>query len=347
MKSFRNIAPQWVHTGPGSLATLGQAITRLGGEHVFVMSTKSLASQADKIASSLGAKHLATYSDCKQHSLSATVAEASALGTQADIVVSFGGGSVIDTAKAVAQALGHPPQIAIPTTLSAGEFTPGVGITNEDQRVKDVTVDIAAIPTVVIHDPEIARDTPQRLWLATGIKALDHAIETLWWREAHPMTDLMARDAANRLLTWLPQSAESAAIEAREQCYLAAWMAIQALFTAGARLSHPVGHQLGSYWNIPHGVTSCIALPASMRALDEVTPRVREQVAPLFGARNGNAAADKLTKVLEDLALPTRLRDTDAVEAEIPQVAEAIEQEFDSMRRKPEVDVQALLRLMW
>ena len=128
---------------------------------------------------------------------------------------------------------------------------------------------------------------------------------------------------------------------------LGAWMAIQSVFMCGARLSHPVGHQLGASWGIPHGVTSCIALPASMRALNEITPAVSSKVAPLFGTTNGNKAADELTKFVAQLGLPTRLRDTDAVESEIPQVASAIEHEFQTMGREAEVDVEALLRSMW
>ncbi len=136
-------------------------------------------------------------------------------------------------------------------------------------------------------------------------------------------------------------------MEAREHCFLGAWMAIQALFTAGARLSHPVGHQLGAFWNIPHGVTSCIALPACMHALNEITPVVSEKVAPLFGVTDGGAAAEALRQLLTELELPTRLRETDAQESEIPQVAAAIENEFRAMGRAPELDIETLLKTMW
>lgn len=347
MKSFRSIAPDWVHTGSGSLTKLSTATAVLGAQRVFVMTTASLKNEVPHIESVLGGKHLTTYGECKQHSPSVTVEEASSLAANADAIIRFGGGSVIDTAKAVAALLDHIPQIAIPTTLSAGEFTPGIGITNEQTRVKDVSVDLQALPKVVIHDPEVTHATPRQLWLSSGIKALDHAVEMLWWPDAHPMTTLTASDAASRLLTWLPMSAETDLMEAREHCFLGAWMAIQALFTAGARLSHPVGHQLGSFWNIPNGITSCIALPASMRALDAITPVVGERVAPLFGATDGNSAADALTRLLQEFNLPTRLRDTSAVESQIPQVALAIEDEFHAMRREPEVDIGALLKSMW
>jgi len=347
MKTFRNLAPSLVHTGSGAIAELTDTLALFGAKSVFVMTTQSLRGEVGRLESILGQKHLATYGDCKQHSPSVTVDEAAAIAVDADAIISFGGGSVIDTTKAVAARLGHLPQIAIPTTLSAGEFTPGIGITDEDTRVKDVSMDIEAIPRAVIHDPQLTEKTPEHLWLSTGIKALDHAIEALWWEVEHPMVDLYASDAAQRLLTCLPKSRAATELEARENCFLGAWLGIQSVFMCGARLSHPVGHQLGAAWGIPHGVTSCIALPASMRALNEVTPVVSEKVAPLFGTTNGSAAADELTKFVEGLGLPTRLRETDAVEAEIPQVASTIEHEFQAMGRTAEVDIEALLRAMW
>ena len=84
-----------------------------------------------------------------------------------------------------------------------------------------------------------------------------------------------------------------------------------------------------------------------MRALDSVTPAVSERVAPLFGTTDGASAADALTGLLEDMGLPTRLRDTEALRSGIPQVAQAIIREFESMKRKAEVDVKALLETMW
>lgn len=347
MKIFRTISPEWVHTGAGSLSQLPRVLSTLEAKRVFLLTTQSLRNQVGEIESLLGQNHTKTFSHCKQHSPADTVDEALAVIGDADAIISFGGGSVIDTAKAVAARAGHPPQIAIPTTLSAGEFTPGIGITDQSRRVKDVSVDLKAVPRVVIHDPKVARLTPQQLWLSSGVKALDHAIEMLWWHESHPKTTLTATDAAARLLEWLPQSNAPDATAAREHCFLGAWMSIEALFSAGARLSHPVGHQLGAFWNIPHGVTSCIALPASMRALDSITPAVSERVAPLFGEKDGASAADALTRWLEDMDLPTRLRDTQALRSEIPQVAEAVTQEFKSMKRQAEVDVNQLLETMW
>lgn len=123
---------------------------------------------------------------------------------------------------------------------------------------------------------------------------------------------------------------------------------IQGLFTAGARLTHhPLGHQIGAFWNVPHGITSCVTLPAALRTLDELTPAVREQIAPLFGAADGQEAANVLTQYLGQLDLSTRLRETSAVREEIPMVAAATTAEFEAMGRVPEVDITALLVSMW
>jgi alcohol dehydrogenase class IV len=347
VRTFRSISPERVHTGSGCIARLGRSLDDVAAKRVLVMTTASLSQFVNEIETLVGARHMGTFGGCSQHSPAASVGAAAVMAEGADAIVSFGGGSVIDTAKAVAGRVGYPAQIAIPTTLSAGEFTPGAGITEETDRVKHVSVDMRALPKVVIHDPQLTQWTPRQLWLSSGIKALDHALETLWWVRPHPMTHVIAEDAAKRLLKWLPKSIDSNAIEAREHCLLGAWMSIQGLFAAGARLSHPLGHQIGAFWDVPHGITSCVTLPAVMRSLDELTSVVREQIAPLFGAADGQMAADVLTRYLKQLDLPTRLRETSAVREEIPMVAAAVTAEFEATGRPPEVNITELLESMW
>ena len=100
MKIFRSLSPEWVHTGSGSLSQLPRVLSTLGAQRVFVLTTQSLRDQVGEIESLLGQSHTTTFSHCKQHSPSETVDEAlSAIG-DADAIISFGGGSVIDTAKA-------------------------------------------------------------------------------------------------------------------------------------------------------------------------------------------------------------------------------------------------------
>ena len=193
----------------------------------------------------------------------------------ADALVAFGGGSPIDAAKIVALELladGRPqadmPQIAVSTTLSAGEFTPFAGITDEDTRVKGLRNDPRICPRTVVLDPEVTLPTPRALWAATGAKALDHAIEAIWSVNPQPVSDVLAVEAIRRLHRHLPASlAEPGNLEARGECQIAAWMSIFGITSVGVRLSHILGHQIGARWDVPHGVTSCITIPHCMRFL--------------------------------------------------------------------------------
>ena len=129
MRTFRSISPERVHTGSGCIARLGRSLDDVAAKRVLVMTTASLSQFVNEIETLVGARHMGTFGGCSQHSPAASVGAAAIMAEGADAIISFGGGSVIDTAKAVAGRVGYPAQIAIPTTLSAGEFTPGAGIT--------------------------------------------------------------------------------------------------------------------------------------------------------------------------------------------------------------------------
>src|SRR5262245_48975535 len=201
--------------GAGAIAQVPKEIDRLGKERVFILTGKTLTTKTDlvrKLETLLEDRWVGTYSGCQQHVPSRTVDEATARAreAQADLIISFGGGSPVDAAKIVAlELLGDRPQDAIPqiaitTTLSAGEFTPAAGFTDEKTRVKAVRSDRRMIPKVVVLDPEVTLATPTLLWVSTGIKALDHAIEVLWSVNPQPVTDTLAMEAIRKLHRYLP-----------------------------------------------------------------------------------------------------------------------------------------------
>ena len=253
----------------------------------------------------------------------------------------FGRGSVIDTAKVVALRAIEPgaaplPQLAIPTTLSAGEFTPAAGVTDERTRVKGLVFDRRALPRVVVLAPEATLHTPASLWLSTGVKALDHALETLWSARAHPYADALALEGIRKLVRHLPDSADPAASDARDQCQIGAWLAISGALNTGFRLSHPLGHQIGARWDIPHGVTSCIVLPAVMRRLASRTLPAQRRIAEALGVRTEGheaatvaaEAADRLEAFIRSLGVPTRLCQVGAKRDELGLVAGAVHEEL-------------------
>ncbi len=355
--------------GAGALSRVPQEIDRLSKERAFILTGKTLATKTDlvrKLETLLEDRWVGTYSGCQQHVPSHTVDEAvvRAREAQADLLISFGGGSPIDAAKIVAlQLLGDQPQEAIPqiaisTTLSAGEFTPFVGITDEKTRVKSVRADPRIMPKIVVLDPEVTVATPTQLWITTGIKALDHAIEALWSVNPQPVTDTLAMEAIRKLHRFLPLAVkEPSNIEARGECQVAAWLSIFGLANVGVRLSHIFGHQIGARWDVPHGVTSCITIPHCMRFLAPQTLDRQVLIAQAFGIQTDKKkpedvaaeAAHTVEAFIDSFAVPRRLRDVGAKEDELPAVAHAVIEESAMWHRQQggEEALLGLLRQMW
>jgi len=339
--------PSQVWSGAGALAALPDRLAELGAARAFLLSTNSLVPHLKPLEEMLGEAHVGTFAGIRAHTPSACVEEAVGLARGCDVLVSFGGGSVIDAAKAVAHAIGKPPQIALPTTLSSGEFTPFAGVTDEQTRRKGGVYDLDIVPRVVIHDPVLARHTPEELWLSTGMRAFDHALETLWARRPHPYSDALAAEALRLLWGQLPVSRDPREEAARADCFMASWLSVSGILNVGTRLSHPIGHQMGAFWGVPHGVTSCIALPAVMRHLAPVTEGAQRRIAAILGVATPAEAADALEQFISSLGVPTRLRETSATREDLPAVAAAIREERAATGSEHGDAVEALLEQMW
>ena len=355
--------------GAGALTQVPKELERLGKERVFIVTGKSMATKTGlvrKLETLLEDKWVGTYSGCQQHVPSGNIAEATARAREAraDSIISFGGGSPVDAAKIVAlELLGDQPQDAVPqiaisTTLSVGEFTPFAGFTDEKTRVKAVRSDKRIMPKIVVLDPEVTLPTPMRLWLSTGVKALDHAIEALWSVTPQPLTDTLAMEAIRRLHKYLPLTMkEPDNVEARGECQVAGWFSIFGLGNVGVRLSHIFGHQIGARWDVPHGVTSCITIPHCMRFLAPQTLDRQGMIAEAFGIKTDGRksedvaaeAANVVEGFIDSLDVPRRLRDVGAKEEELPDVVRAVIEE-SAMWHKQQGAEEALLgliRQMW
>jgi len=345
---FEYAVPRRVVSGAGAVACLPDQLRELGCRRVFVMSTRSLAPHVGEIEALLGDLHVGTYGAFRQHTPRSTVEEAVKQAQGCDGLVAFGGGSVIDGVKAVADRIGRPPQVSIPTTLSAGEFTPFAGVTDDETRVKGASHHPDIQPRVIIHDAELTRHTPAELWLSTGMRAMDHALEAIWSKYPHVMTTPLALEAIRLLVRHLPRSRDAEALDARSHCFDAAWLSIAGIMNAGVRLSHPIGHQVGSFWEVPHGVTSCIALPPVMRHLLPRTREAQARIAEALGAPDAESAADAIEALVRVLGLPGRLSEVGARREELGAVAKAIQDELTHMGDAEERDaVPGLLEAMW
>lgn len=340
-----------VVSGPGSLAAIGDELDRRGVARVLVVTGRTLGASplGARLQAALGARPVHLFTGARQHTPSATVAQVAALvgETGADAVVSFGGGSPIDTVKGALHALLarglDALHVAVPTTLSAGEFTAVAGITDEATRVKRPVYDARIAPRVVIADPELTLETPPWLWAASGVRALDHAVESIYSVRHHPLSDALASKAIAMLLEHLPASLGTSGDERlarRGACQMAAWMAVFGMTNAGFGLSHAFGHQIGPRWDVPHGVTSAITLPHAMRFMAEVAPERFGPIADGFGIdfdpghprAAARACADVAEAFIARLELPTRLRDVGVPREELPAVVEVVGRALEAAR---------------
>jgi maleylacetate reductase len=236
--------------------------------------------------------------------------------------VSLGGGSVIDGTKAVAVRLDYPAQIAIPTTLSGAEWAHAIGVTDEEAGRKSGFADPKAVPPVVILDAEATLYTPEKLWLSTGIRALDHAIEGFLAKGEHPIEDVLGLEGARRLVIHLPRSKEDPEnVDVRHELQLAAWMAYFGPLNTPMGLSHNLGRRIGASYDVPHGYTSCVTLAPTLEVVGKRVPRERwKQLTSALGGE----PAEGVTALVEELKLPSTLHDVGVPESDI----EAIAQEF-------------------
>jgi alcohol dehydrogenase class IV len=268
-----------------------------------------------------------------------TRAASEALAASADLLISLGGGSPIDGAKATARAMEdatgrRPMHLAIPTTLSAAEFSHLVGVTDDERKAKTGFSDVRLVPRSVILDPELTLPTPMRLWLSSGMRAMDHAVETLNSPGDHPIPDVLALEAIARLFQFLPASkAQASDLVSRGELQIAAWMSFFGEVNTAMGMSHILGRRIGATYDVPHGITSCITLPWVMEATAARRPGPVAAVARRLGGGShagieasptlAIGAAAAVRDLVRRLELPARLRDVGVPQEALPQIAEA------------------------
>jgi alcohol dehydrogenase class IV len=199
-------------------------------------------------------------------------------------------------------------QITVPTTLSAGEFSAIAGVTDERRRVKELFRHPQIIPRAVVIDPAVTLHTPEWLWLSTGIRAVDHCVEGICSGEANPYADAQALHGLALLTRGLPRvKADPADLEARLDCQIGAWLSMGPL-AGGVPMgaSHGIGYVLGALFDVPHGYTSCVMLPAVMRWNKPASAERQALVAAAMG-HAGEDAATVLDASISGLGMPRSL----------------------------------------
>lgn len=286
--------------------------------------------------------HAGTFSNIKQHAPVAQIDEATDAvrkDSAIDTLISIGGGSPIDSAKAISYRLHEMTgkflyHITIPTTLSAAECTFFAGYTNEEGTKVGVG-DPELAPHVIIYDAKFALETPQKLWLSTGIRALDHAVEMQY----HPTaTEVSAKQLALTaivgLFEYLPKAkADPKNEDVITRLFLAAFSSLYPIgqkIVGGLGLSHSIGYALGSPYGIPHRITSCLTL-SSVVKLKAKNPEDATHLAKALHfigrGRRGNETndvirfADAIESLVKGLGLESNLAEYGVGEDQIPTIA--------------------------
>jgi maleylacetate reductase len=326
--------------GRPAAQALVEQMDRLRASRAFLMVSGTLNRETDeieKIRNSLGPRCAATFDAMPPHTPREAVIAAAeqARAANADLIVTVGGGSITDGAKAVQLCLANdvrtvddidrvranrgvvPPmaapsvrQISVPTTIAGGEFSALAGVTNQRTKVKEMLRHELVMPRAVILDPAVTLHTPEWLWLSTGIRAVDHCVEGLCSREAHPFADAQALKGLSMLAQALPRvKADPNDLDARMDCQIGTWLSMGPL-SMGVPMgaSHGIGYVLGAEFGVPHGYTSCVMLPSVMRWNKSDNAERQELVSTAMG-KPGKDAADVLDSFIRDLGLPRSLQD--------------------------------------
>ena len=285
------------------LGELGALLDELGAERPLLVTSERFAE--------LGLPVAERFTGVRSHSPVEVVAGATDAAADADALVAVGGGSAIDTAKAVSAATGLP-HVAVPTTYAGAEWTPYFGMRDETRRVK--TGGSGAQTVAAVYEPKLTLDLPREATVGTALNALAHAAEALY---SGPSDDASA--GARTLGALLPDVvARPRDLDARSRLLEGAVHAGRALAERGLFLGHAMAQALGGRYGLPHGAMNALCLPPALRFNEPVVP---EAIAALADALE---ATDPVVRVEELAGLGGfgRLRDFGVPEAELPRLAE-------------------------
>ena len=346
-----------VYGQPAAQALLAEA-ERLKAQRVFLLVSGTMNRTTDEISKvhdALGDRFAGLYDRMPAHTPRDAVLDVAqaARAADADLIVTFGGGSVTDAGKMVQICLRHNitkheefdayhvdvkadgtrrvpefdgpkvRQIAIPTTLSGGEFQPGGGCTDNRTKVKQSYRHPLLIPRVTILDPAPTVHTPLWVWLSSGVRAIDHATEAICSGSSNPASDASFLHALKLLSQGLLRvKKDPGDLDARLDCQLGVWLAMQGRqggINMGA--SHAIGHVLGGSCDVPHGHTSCVMLAPVLRYNRSVNAARQKLVAEAMG-RPGADAADVIADFVKELEQPGRLSEVGVTHDQFAMIAD-------------------------
>ena len=337
-----------VRFGAGTIESLGEVCAEAAIERPVLVTTRAGAARAGDVAV------VGRYDGVRSHVPVETVREACALvrAVEADGLVGLGGGSSIDTCKAVVAALaedgetGLPRIVAIPTTYAGAEWTPFFGMLLEP-GTKAGGSSGHATPIAAIYDPELTLDLPLDVTVGTGMNALAHCAEAYYHPDRTARAERHADTGATAIAYALPLVvSKPTGIYGRTRLLEGAYRAALALADSGPCLGHAMAQALGGRYGLPQGAMNALCLPAALRFNEAVVP---EAIAR-FGAALGTDDAPARVEELAALGGFGRLRELGVVEGELDEVAHAIAKRPGAKanpRPASSDEIAGLLRSLW
>ena len=323
--------------GSGRLAEVGRLVEELAGTRVLLVTSPSVrrTGLADRVGGHLGRRLAAEFDDVRPHSPIEVVEAARQAATRAaaDVVLSVGGGSAVDTAKGVVHLVREQtgrrlPHVAIPTTLSGAEFTYAAGITHGPTK-RIYGPDLFC--EVVLLDPEAAAVTPCSLFLPSGLNAVAHCVEGIQSVDGSAVAEAMMLHAIRLLSESLRAvQRDPGDLEARGRAQAGAALASLGIWGVSVGLEHALAHAVGGKYKAPHATVHAILIAPVMRFNHPMVVPAQAAIAEALGvSRDGDDAVvarrgiERITALLIDLGIPTGLRALGVTEDGLADLAEA------------------------
>jgi alcohol dehydrogenase class IV len=263
---------------------LADEVSRLGAKRVLVVVAEHERELAERLAASLAERVVDTFTQVRPHVPTQVAKDglARALQSDADALLSIGGGSTTGTAKAVALETALPI-IAVPTTYAGSEMTPVWGMTTSGRKITGRSLDV--LPKVVIYDPELTLSLPADITASSAMNALAHCVEAFYAPHANPITSLVAEEGLRAIVRSAPMAVrEPDNLDARSDLLYGAYLAGAAFAVAGGALHHKICHVLGGAYDLPHAETHSAVLSQVVAFNAPAIPNVMARISRAIGA---------------------------------------------------------------
>ncbi|OZA91291.1 MAG: alcohol dehydrogenase [Burkholderiales bacterium 34-67-9] len=319
MRAFSYHIPTQIEFGNGAIARLPEFVKALGGSRVLVVGDPGVqrVGLIDRVQAILTGASIfnAVFADVESDPATRSVDEGTVHGKAngCDLVVGIGGGSALDTAKAIGLMLVNDgnikdyvgigkvpragaPVIAVPTTAGTGsELTIWSVLSDKVAKAKISVGSVLNCPAIALLDPELTLSLPPQITAATGMDALTHALESYVNTATQPISEAMSDQAMTLIARSLRKAvADGSDVEARGDMLLASTIAAMAFNSTRLGLVHAFAMPLGAKFGIPHGLVNAIMLPEVMRFNHLANPRKFARIAEIFGEKTASLPVEEV-----------------------------------------------------